>query len=145
MRKLVVITALLAFVSTATAQDMAMEQAESVASYLDLNENQKEAVYKLYKAAADEQRQKWGAAMAARKSSDREKARAAQEKITKSKETRPTPKHSKRATPKSTMSSSERFLMIAYRRAESNPALKQELQNTFTQKQAEKWHKIGKK
>lgn len=141
MKKLVVSMVFLAFVITATAQQMAEQQAESIATYLDLNAGQKKTVFQLYKAEEEKQNQK----RASNKPSD--KAVLDHEKAEKSpNKSRSEIKPSGKArNEKPAMSSSDRFLLIAYRKAESNPSLKKELEKILTKPQYEKWQALDKK
>ncbi len=147
MKKLIVTMMLLAFISTATAQGMANKLAESVATHLSLNASQKQTVVKLYKAAEKKQRENREKAIAARKSSGNANARSAREKAAKTKKTRPASKASgkKRKKAKSATATADRFLMIAYRKAMTNPTLKQELLKVFNKQQTAKWQQIGKR
>ncbi|MBL1277088.1 MAG: hypothetical protein COB30_013465 [Ectothiorhodospiraceae bacterium] len=144
MRKLLLSIVLLTFAITATAQEMAKQQAESLTTYLSLDATQKEAVYQLYKTTNETRNQKREAVVAANKPS--KEVRLKREKLDKAKKPRPEKKQSA-ADPKRKTSSpvSDRLLLITHKQTESNPSLLGELKKILTQQQYTKWQAIGKK
>jgi len=143
MKKMLLSIALITFSITATAQEMAKQQAESLTAHLNLNTTQKEAVYQLYKTAEEKQSQERKAVVASNKPS--EKSRIAREKNEKSRKPRPEKKPSMKPAKGKSLTSSERFTLIAHKQAESNPSLLSEIKKILTKQQHGKWQAIGKK
>ncbi len=142
-------TFLLAFVLlfaglAVSAQNMAKDESESIATYLSLSNAQKQAVKQLYNSEEDKIRQSRESARTSHRTSsaDRTARENAAAKKTSHASSRPKVKH---GSERPTVSASEHTLRVAYGKAKRNPAIQQGMKDILTPAQFTKWNSLGKK
>ena len=127
-----------------SAQNAAKEESESIATFLALNAQQKQAVAKLYSTEEKKMAQNRENGRSAKKPSKAQveaREKNANKKADHSK-AKPAVKHGKE---KPTVAQSKHILYMAYGKARKNPAIQQGMKEVLTPEQFSKWNTLGKK